>query len=550
MDLTLAHQLSKLVHDPSPIIRMELVFVLSSLIYYQQEEFREYQTRQKQLKKEQKRMKKEEEQRERQQHHLGGGGGGGKLKKSHSNVGRMNTRTGRLKPKKPAMGNMGNRSAQDMDQFVMKSKSLRGDRDSRTDSVSVHDHHHPPSHRKHKGSDSLDILNFDQKWRTQHTTQSNHVSSTNKPDGPPPPSTALQFTESAPPIRKNTRPIPPAPKRPPQMNGNASSSFSTENLVSPMIQPIQPVDHSRIPPTAEESVHNLDGVDLKESELNGLDEPSVSLADLKEQEHEQRKRIWEVIKVLSKDPIAEISRTANKVRMYMTSDKVKSARSRALSDPEKHAKMLLDGQKTAKSNPSQMIGNNAIHKRPPQPRPHSTRVAGRHKVHGFNEADSSANSKNKGPHKKTNTILGALSSGIGRKENGKKPKQKKDKNTKQSQHGKQQTLPQIQPIRTASPSKRNPKGRSVFSFNGESSESKENDPHWNIPNSPLFSWLTEYITRPLTNAMYDAPDPLYHELDPKNLPMIDPRLTMSNFFYHQEQQRYGVSNRYFMDYLV
>ena len=74
MDLVLAHQLSKLVHDPSPIIRMELVFVLSSLIYYQQEEFREYQSRQKQLKKEQKRIKKEEEMDRRKM-----------LKKSHSN---------------------------------------------------------------------------------------------------------------------------------------------------------------------------------------------------------------------------------------------------------------------------------------------------------------------------------------------------------------------------------------------------------------------------------------------------------------------------------
>eukprot|EP01083_Nonionella_stella_P060678 158337_1 len=46
-----------------------------------------------------------------------------------------------------------------------------------------------------------------------------------------------------------------------------------------------------------------------------------------------------------------------------------------------------------------------------------------------------------------------------------------------------------------------------------------------------------HISQPLTNAMYDALDPLYHELDAKNLPLIDPRLTMSNF-YHQEKQKY------------
>merc|ERR1712129_380969 len=34
LDLSLGHQLTKLVHDPSPLIRMELVFVLSSLIYF------------------------------------------------------------------------------------------------------------------------------------------------------------------------------------------------------------------------------------------------------------------------------------------------------------------------------------------------------------------------------------------------------------------------------------------------------------------------------------------------------------------------------------
>merc|ERR1711933_214416 len=62
----------------------------------------------------------------------------------------------------------------------------------------------------------------------------------------------------------------------------------------------------------------------------------------KDEEYDQRKRIWEVIKVLCKDPIGEISKTANKVRAYMTSDKVKSSRSRALSDPEKHAKVLMN----------------------------------------------------------------------------------------------------------------------------------------------------------------------------------------------------------------
>eukprot|EP01083_Nonionella_stella_P053165 140748_1 len=58
LDLTLGHQLTKLVHDPSPIIRMELVFVLSSLIYYQQEQFRDYYNKQKLYKKEQRRQQK------------------------------------------------------------------------------------------------------------------------------------------------------------------------------------------------------------------------------------------------------------------------------------------------------------------------------------------------------------------------------------------------------------------------------------------------------------------------------------------------------------
>eukprot|EP01083_Nonionella_stella_P247491 857997_1 len=54
----LGAQLAKLVHDPSPTIRMELVFVLSSLIYYQQEQFQDYYSEQKMYNKEQWRQQK------------------------------------------------------------------------------------------------------------------------------------------------------------------------------------------------------------------------------------------------------------------------------------------------------------------------------------------------------------------------------------------------------------------------------------------------------------------------------------------------------------
>ncbi len=111
-----------------------------------------------------------------------------------------------------------------------------------------------------------------------------------------------------------------------------------------------------------------------------------------DEEYEQRKRIWEVIKVLCKDPIAEISRNANKVKSYMTSDKVKSSRSRALSDPEKHAKLIKDKTTQLKNNQN---NNNEI-------------------IHRSSSDNYNANNKLKKPtHNKPNTIFTALSGGIG-----------------------------------------------------------------------------------------------------------------------------------------
>eukprot|EP01083_Nonionella_stella_P285945 973246_1 len=167
-------------------------------------------------------------------------------------------------------------------------------------------------------------------------------------------------------------------------------------------------------------------------------------------------------------------------------NKVKSKRSRALSDPEKHAKVALD--------PRGMM---------------------------MKEKDAPN-------HNKSNTIFGALSDTLSSHRN-------KNKKT----HRK--VASQAVNCTSVTPSGRNMKGKSAFFVDNDEDYNKgkkADDPLWNIPDSPLFSWLTEHISRPLTNAMYDVPDPLYHELDAKNLPLIDPRLTMSNFFYHQEQQKY------------
>ena len=329
MDLTLAHQLSKLVHDPSPIIRMELVFVLSSLIYYQQEEFREYHNKQKQLKKEQRRRQKEEQEQMKQE------------KEKEKQKQQQQQHRGKLKSKKSQHNTSKSRS-------LFKTKS----------STKLKRHQHSESYQ------DITSLAHSSSPKFKHNYNYNNI---NNPLPQILPS--LQATQSVPPQRKpvlsythgSQSSIPTYAAAAPygvhrqNSNNHNHAPYAPENRISPLVVPMlstDAVDLTRMP-TAESSTDYKSHID------HSKDEPSVSFPDLsiKDQEYEQRKRIWEVIKVLCKDPIAEISRNANKVKSYMTSDKVKSSRSRALSDPEKHAKLLQNIAFNANSNVSEMITN-------------------------------------------------------------------------------------------------------------------------------------------------------------------------------------------------
>lgn len=59
---------------------------------------------------------------------------------------------------------------------------------------------------------------------------------------------------------------------------------------------------------------------------------------------------------------------------------------------------------------------------------------------------------------------------------------------------------------------------------------------WKVIRSPLFDWMTQFMVRPLTRD-YKKPDPLYHELEAKTLPLIDPSLCFQNFFTKLVQQQ-------------
>merc|ERR1712013_101257 len=171
--------------------------------------------------------------------------------------------------------------------------------------------------------------------------------------------TVTPTTSSRPSMHSETRSVPP------KNSHSKRISHSAEERISPMIAPIGHgavgdlmMAPMAIPPTAEatESEH--------EREL------SVSLTSLKEQEHEQRKRVWDSLKVLSKDPIPHIAATANKVRAYLTSDKNKSARSRALSDVVRAAATEFDKEH------AQLLQ---------EQRPQSTRAAKRTHKASFND---------------------------------------------------------------------------------------------------------------------------------------------------------------------
>ena len=67
-------------------------------------------------------------------------------------------------------------------------------------------------------------------------------------------------------------------------------------------------------------------------------------------------------------------------------------------------------------------------------------------------------------------------------------------------------------------------------------ESKEEDPSWSVPMSPLFDWFTQGFCRPysLTNPNHDKPDPLYFEMFPHKLPGTDPTLSIESFISSQQ----------------